>query len=168
MDPADIADDPEFESYRVHWAVFLPTAAIAVLYSGVWIWFATRNGSAGGVSQAALLVLAVGVPLLLVHAGIRYANGRLHLGRDELVACPGWPVRRERHVAYSHIAQIHLRRGLIGRVAGVGSLVIVDRNGDQTVMPDLADPESVLAVILEKCGRLQGTASQPAENARDQ
>ncbi len=146
----DAADAPPVDSYRVHWAVFLPTAAIAVLYGTLWIWFAEIQGTSGGVARAALLVVAVGVPLLFVHAGLRYVNGRLELGADELVARPGWPVRRERHVSYAHVVDVRLRRGLIGRVVDVASLIVIDRNGDRTVMPDLAEPVRVLSKVSEK------------------
>lgn len=135
------------EMYEVHWAVFLPTGVIAVLYLGLWFWFTEVHGTSGGMSRVALLVLAVGVPLLVAHAGLRYVNGRLELMEEELIACPGWPVRRERHVAYRHIADVKLRRGLIGRVLDVGSLVIVDRNGDKTVMPDLSAPRDVFDTL---------------------
>lgn len=144
--------DATVDRYRVHWAVFLPTCAITVLYGVLWAWFTEVQGTSGGVSRAALLVLAVGVPLLVVQAGLRYVNGRLELGEEELVARPGWPVRRERHVAYRHVIDVKLRRGLIGRVLDVGSLVIVDRNGDRTVMPDLAEPRHVLDVVRDRIG----------------
>lgn len=140
----------EREGFGVHWAVFLPTGVIAVLYGVMWLWFAEVEGTSGGIARAALLVLAVGVPLLVVHAALRFANGRLELGETELIARPGWPVRQERHVAYAHIVDIKLRRGLIGRSFDVGSLVITDRNGDHTVMPDLADPQSALRAVQSR------------------
>ena len=105
------------------------------------------------MSRAALLVVAVGVPLLVVHAGLRFVNGRLELGADELVARPGWPVRRERHVSYAHVVDVRLRRGVIGRLVDVASLIVIDRNGDRTVMPDLAEPKRVLAAVSEKLSR---------------
>ena len=143
-------DEQADPGYGVHWAVFLPTGVIACLYGVLWLWFGDVEGTSGGMARAALLVLAVGVPLLIVHAGLRFANGRLELGSKELIARPGWPVRRERHVAYAHIADVKLRRGLIGRALDVGSLVITDRNGDHTVMPDLADPQSVLQALQSR------------------
>ena len=150
---------PEAESYGVHWAVFLPTAAIAVLYGALWMWFTEVQGTSGGMSRAALLVLAVGVPLLVVHAGLRYVNGRIELHDEEVIARPGWPVRRERHVTYAHIVDVKLRRGLIGRVLDVASLVIIDRNGDRTVMPDLAQPEQVFDALAS--ARLARRPGQP-------
>lgn len=149
----DAVETPPVESYRVHWAVFLPTVAIAVLYGALWLWFTEVDGTSGGVSRAALLVVAVGVPLLFVHAGLRFVNGRLELGADELVARPGWPVRRERHVSYAHVVDVRLRRGVIGRLVDVASLIVVDRNGDRTVMPDLAQPKRVLQAVTEKLPR---------------
>ncbi len=146
----EAADTAPVDSYRVHWTVFLPTVVIAALYGGLWLWFTEVQGASGGVSRAAILVVAVGVPLLLVHAGLRFVNGRLELGADELVARPGWPVRRERHVTYSHVVDLRLRRGLIGRLVDVGSLIVVDHNGDRTVMPDLAEPARVMAAVSKR------------------
>ncbi len=146
----EAADVPPVDSYKVHWAVFLPTVAIALLYAGLWLWFNEIQGTSGGISRAALLVLAVGVPLLVVHAGLRFVNGRLELGADELVARPGWPVRRERHVSYIHVIDVKVRRGIIGRVLDVASLIVIDRNGDRTVMPDLAAPRDVLDAVNAK------------------
>lgn len=141
------------EVYKVHWAVFLPTVAIAVLYASLWVWFSLGQGASGGISRAALLVLAVGVPLLVVHAGLRYVNGQLELGEHELIASPGWPVRRQRHVTYDHVVDVKMRRGMIGRLIDVGTMVIIDRNGDRTVMPDLAVPQTAMKALQEKLGR---------------
>ena len=136
-------DDTEGQRFGVHWAVFLPTVAIAVLYTILWFWFTDIRGTSGGVSRAALLVLAVGVPLLLVHAGLRYVNGCIELGRDHMVVHPGWPVRREAQISFKDIARLTVKRGLIGRIFDVGTLVVTDNNGDHTVMPDLAAPDRV-------------------------
>lgn len=140
----------EAERFTMHWAVFVPTVAIAVLYTLLWFWFTEIRGTSGGMSRAALLVLVVGVPLLMVHAGLRYVNGGLELGPDEVVVRPGFPVRKQRRVTYAQITQVRLRRGLIGRVLDVGTLVMTDRNGDPTVMADLAEPDRAEQALRSK------------------
>lgn len=132
---------PETQSFGVHWAVFLPTVIIALLYAALWFWFTEVSGTSGGMSRAALLVLAVGVPVLMIRAGLRYVVGSLECGPDQLVVRPGWPARRETGIAYGQISELTVKRGLIGRLLDVGTLIITDRSGRRVIMPDLASPE---------------------------
>ena len=141
---SDAASDGRTEApvdlkVRTHWAVFLPSLVIALLYGGLWLWFPAGDG----IGRAALLVLAVGVPLLAAHAAIRFVSAEIVVRGDALIARPGLPKRTEMRVLLSDVVKVSIRRGLVGRVFDVGTVVLTDRSGLSVAVPDLAAPARV-------------------------
>ncbi|MGI9412881.1 MAG: PH domain-containing protein [Hyphomicrobiales bacterium] len=141
---------------RTHRVVFLPSLVVALLYGGLWLWYSGGTAT-DGVARAALLVLAVGVPLLIAHAAIRYYGAEIVVRGDEIIARPGLPKRSEIKVLIGDVREVAIRRGLIGRVFDVGTVVLTDRSGRSVTVPDLAGPQRVVEIV--KAGAVPNVSS---------
>ncbi|WP_110033933.1 PH domain-containing protein [Hoeflea marina] len=134
-------------------ALFLPTLVIAVGYAGLWAYLLLSGREAGALARASQAVLILGVPLLLVHAGLRLATTEMILRGSQLEIHPGFPARDPVHIAYRDIGTIRLRRGLSGRLTGSGSLILEVPAGRPVVVCALQEPEAALAAIRSRCSR---------------
>ncbi|MCY0096138.1 hypothetical protein [Hoeflea ulvae] len=128
-------------------ALFLPGVIVAAGYGGLWLFLYLDSRGDGALARVSLLVLAIGVPLLLAHAGLRLSTTRLTLRGAHLEAHPGFPARDPVIVAYPAITGMSLRRGLSGWITGAGSLVIEREVGPPLVIPGLLDPDAALAEL---------------------
>ena len=144
------AEAPEELKVGTHWTVFLPSLVIALLYGGLWAWF-SGGEAADGLARVALLVVAVGVPMLLAHAAVRFVGAEIVLRKETLTARPGVPKRTETRVRVDDVVKVSIRRGLIGRVFDVGTVILTDRSGLSVTVPDMAAPSHV-AEYVEKFG----------------
>jgi len=77
--------------FTAHWHLFLPTLVIAVLYSALWMFFASSGKADSGLARLFIVVMAIGVPLLAVHAFLRYQTIRVQVNEDQALCHPGWP-----------------------------------------------------------------------------
>ncbi len=134
---------------HAHWCVFLPTVAIALLYGSVWVWSMQAGHSNNGLARLSLLVLAVGVPLLFVHAGLRYVTTRISVGETAIRLRSGFVRREPRTLRLRDLAGVSVRRGIVGRVLDTGTVVFFKRNGDREVVLDVADPDAVGRAIFQ-------------------
>lgn len=137
---------------RVAWrasapALFLPGFVVAAGYAGLWAFLTMGGRGEGALARLSLLILVLGVPLLLAHAGLRLSTTRLTLRGAHLEAHPGFPARDPVIVSYRAITSVAVRRGLSGRITGAGSLVISRENGAPVIVAGLASPAAVLADI---------------------
>lgn len=139
-------DHPEF---KAHWQVFAPTVAIFLLYSGglIWMWFSGRHDTA--LFRLFAIVLAVGVPILTVHAFLRYETVRVRVAGGKLMHHPGWPRDTPIEVPREAVSRIIVKRGLSGRMFGGGTLVIETITGNKIAIADLARPEAIIAALEE-------------------
>jgi len=158
MEPADSQIEQrstasgQLQRHRVAWranaiALFLPGLAVAVGYGGLWLVLYLNGRGAGPLARISLMVLVIGVPLLLAHAGLRLSTTRLTLRGAHLEAHPGFPSRDPVIVAYPAVTGLSLRRGLSGWITGAGSLVIERENGAPVIIPGLSHPEDALAEL---------------------
>lgn len=145
-------------------ALFLPPLVIAAGYSALWIYLHLDGRDAGALSRASLAVLILGIPLLLVYAGLRLATTQMTLLGSQLEVHPGFPARDPVLVGYRQIEAIELRRGLSGFLTGAGSLIIAVKAGKPVVASALQDPEAAMAAI-EARRALVGSDAPPVAEA---
>lgn len=126
-------------------ALFLPGLVVALGYAGLWAFLTMSGRGEGALARVSLLILVLGVPLLLAHAGLRLSTTRLTLRGALLEAHPGFPARDPVTVSYRAITSVTVRRGLSGWITGAGSLVIARETGAPVIVAGLAKPDAVLA-----------------------
>lgn len=132
-------------------AIFLPTLVIAAGYSALSIFLHLGGRDTGALSRASMAVLVLGIPLLLVYAGLRLATTQMTLRGSQVEIHPGFPARDPILVGYRQIEAVVLKRGLSGFLTGAGSLIIDVKAGRPLVVSALQDPEAAMAAIRARC-----------------
>ncbi len=140
-----VEDVAEFEVapgrvYKARWPIFLPTLAIAAICGGA-LFFLYEEGRLGGaLARLFLIVLTVGVPILAAHAFLRYQTIRLQVVPHGIRYHPGWPKDLPVELPFELIERVRAKHGLIGYLAGTGTLVIDLTTGGRIAIADLARP----------------------------
>ncbi|MFK5978664.1 MAG: PH domain-containing protein [Rhizobiaceae bacterium] len=139
--PADDFVRSDGEIYGAHWHVFIPTMVIAVAYLFGWLFLLVLGRGEGTLAKLFVLVLAVGVPLLTIHAFLRFNTTRVQMCDAFIRYHPGWPKRFLVDLPYALVEKVSIRRGLSGRIFGGGTLVLHLTIGEKVYVPDLSDPD---------------------------
>jgi hypothetical protein len=134
--------------FRAHWSVFAPTVLVGLIYGGLWVWLTVSGGGNGALARIAMLVLVIGVPILFVHAGLRFVTTRLRVGGTAVILRLGWPRRAPRRLRLRDIAGVAVKRGVIGRIVDTGTIILTRRNGERIVVPDIAGPDRVAEAMF--------------------
>lgn len=137
------------ETYRGHWAIFLPSVVVALLYGGAWIGLLVTGRSDTALAKLALLVLLLVVPLLVTVACLRFRSLRIEVGPETVAFRQGWLRPRWTRLRYADIDAATVRWSRLGRTIGSGALQL--RTGDGTAyrILDVAVPEAVAQRINE-------------------
>ncbi len=149
-----LVDEAEFESaagervFTARWQLFLPTAAILLLYSVALAFLHWSGRGQGDLARLVLVVLTVGTPLVAAHAFLRFETIRLQVLDETVRFHPGWPRRQAGEMPLSAITAVRIRRGLSGRLFGGGTLVLKLAGGQAVAIPDLADPHGARVAIV--------------------
>lgn len=133
--------------FTAHWHLFIPTVVIAVMYSFAWLGLALLGRMDTGIARMFVVVMAVGVPLLAVHAFLRFQTIRLQISDEHVLCHQGWPKDMPIELAPELITQTVVKRGLSGRLFGGGTLVLHLSTGSDVVIADLGDPDKAKAAI---------------------
>jgi hypothetical protein len=149
-------------SRRLTWrasplALLLPGLAVALGYAGLWLYLMQTGRAESNLARISLLVLVIGVPCLLAHAGLRLSTTRLTARGAHLEAHPGFPARDPLIVAYPAITGVRVKRGLSGWLTGAGSLVIERDSGSPVVVSGLGQADSALAEVKARSPALNGS-----------
>jgi len=147
-----VADVTGFEAgeganWRPSWQIFLPTLAIGLLYFGVWGYFHLIGRAEASLSRLSLIVLGVGVPLLAVHAFLRYQTIRIQVVENAVRYHPGWPKDMPVDMPLELIDRVKVRKGISGRLFGLGTLVLHLTSGQKVAVTDLRWPEEARDAI---------------------
>lgn len=138
-------DDPsELENardrvYRARWQLFLPTIAIALLYGAAWVYLNNEGRSDSALARLSVIIIAVGVPGLAVHAFLRFQTIRLQLLPTCIRYHPGWPKDVPVDLPYELLEKVRVKRGLIGFLTGSGTLVFHLTTGEKVAIADVAN-----------------------------
>ena len=132
---------------RAHWALFLPTIAIALLYGSAWAILALGGAGDGALARLCLIVAVTATPLLGALAFFRYQTVSLALVDNVVIVNRGGPGADTRAVPITDIAAVSLRRGLAGRFTKMATVRLDLRSGRPLVIAGLADPRHVVDAI---------------------
>lgn len=141
-------------------ALLLPGLAVALGYAGLWLYLMQAGREDSNLARVSLLVLVIGVPCLLAHAGLRLSTTRLTARGAHLEAHPGFPARDPLIVAYPAITGASVKRGLSGWLTGAGSLVIERETGAPVVVSGLGQADAALAEVKARSPALNGTVQR--------
>lgn len=136
--------------YRARWQLFMPTVAIAVLYSALWLYLDISGRGGFALTRLVVIVMAVGVPLLAAHAFLRYETIRLQILDQVVRYHPGWPRDLPVDMPYELIERVGVKRGLSGVIFGGGTLVMFLTTGEKAAVADLAEPEKARELIEKR------------------
>ncbi len=144
--PAD-ADESVVMRSVSHWSVFLPAVFVCALYGGVWLWMLSQDRGDGAIARLMLLVCVVIVPLLLVHAFLRYMSTCVTVTKSAVILERGWPRRMPITVVFGDVSEIGTSRPVFGRLFGSGALILSTRRNKRFVVGDLEDPEGLAETL---------------------
>jgi len=137
---------------RAHWSVFLPAVIVAALYGLGWVGLDTTGHAGGALGRLVFLVLLTAPPLLVAHAFLRYYSARATVTRKYILLSRGWPRYTAERIPLADVESVTLRRSLVARLVGAGSLHIRLWDGRDIDARDLADPHELVDIIR---GRLR-------------
>ena len=153
LEDADIFEPDQAEPgtiFRPRWQLFLPTLAIAALYSMAWTWLVLEERGGGALARLFLIVMAIGVPLLAAHAFLRYQTIRVQVLNDAVRYHPGWPRDLPIDMPLDLIDRVRVKRGLSGLLFGGGTLVMDLTTGEKAAVADLYDPQGARRTIEQR------------------
>ena len=155
----DLNDEPIGESvlgksaqqvlhrYRAHWHIFVPTIIICILYISGWVTLYVMGKSGGDLARLFIVVLAVGVPLLLAHAFLRYQTISIVIFDSHMQYHTGWPKAEPVKLPYAVIDKIKYTRGLSGRIFGGGTVILQLVAGEAIGIADVEKPAEATANV---------------------
>ncbi|MEC9343092.1 MAG: PH domain-containing protein [Pseudomonadota bacterium] len=144
-------------SFRARWQLFLPTLAIALIYSVAWLYLMNTDKGHYALTRLVVIVMAVGVPLLAVHAFLRYQTIRVQVLPDTVRYHSGWPRDLPIDMPLELIDRVRVKRGLSGMLFGGGTLIMDLATGEKAAIADLNDPGGARAAIEQ---RMPGDAGE--------
>ncbi|MCG6859531.1 MAG: hypothetical protein LJE67_15845 [Salaquimonas sp.] len=137
-------------AFRARWQLFLPTIAIAVIYSAAWIYLVNAGKGDYALVRLLVIVMAVGVPMLAVHAFLRYQTIRVQVLPDAVRYHPGWPRDLPIDMPLDLIDQVRVKHGLSGLLFGGGTLVMDLTTGEKAAVADLSNPDRAREAIEQR------------------
>ena len=137
-------------AFRARWQLFLPTIAIAVIYSAAWFYLVNTGKGDYALVRLLVIVMAVGVPLLAAHAFLRYQTIRVQVLPDAVRYHPGWPRDLPIDMPLDLIDRVRVKRGLSGLLFGGGTLVMDLTTGEKAAVADLYDPQGARRTIEQR------------------
>lgn len=139
--------EPAVMRKGAHWSIFMPTVVVAALYGGTWLLLALHGREHGALGRLLMLVCALGVPMLLVHAFLRYMSTCVTVTKSAVILERGWPRRQPITVVLGDVADAGTRRPLMGRLFGSGALIVKTRRNRRFVVNDLDDPDALAETL---------------------
>ncbi|MFK7901309.1 MAG: PH domain-containing protein [Nitratireductor sp.] len=136
----EVADKMGKPTYASHWQIFIPTLVIFLAYGLGLIVLFSMGMTSSALFRLGAIVLGVGVPLIAVHAFLRFSTVRLQFLETHLRYHSGWPSDASVDVPYELISSLDVRRGLAGRLFGGGTIVIKLTTGNRIAIADVFDP----------------------------
>ncbi len=124
-------------------ALFLPTAVIATGYAVALGVLQLLGKGDGAFARLCIVVLALGVPLLLANALLRYFTIHIRFLSDTIIVHPGFPRRNAREIAYPLIRDVRVSQGMSGKLSNSGTLILELVTGQRVAIGDLAEPHKV-------------------------
>lgn len=150
---------------HAHWTIYLPSIVVALVWAGIYLWAVSHQPVLGGLRAVALVVEALGVPLLLFFAAVRARVLAVEVrmrdnGQVELYARSGFARPKEIHIGAQEIAAVHVRRSLPQKFFGGGALVLKTLSGDSLWFTDLDQPDAIAQALTRPVNDKFGTVEK--------
>ncbi len=151
-----MSDQPDTEQYeplfryKAHWHIFVPTVIIAILYIAGWIVLYFMGLAGSGLARLFIVVLAIGVPILFVHAFLRYQTIAIEIYDNHLQYHTGWPRAEPVRLPYGMIKNARSTRGLSGRLFGGGTVVLKLLAGEEIGIADVEAPDRAVKNLMAR------------------
>ena len=147
---------------RAHWSIFLPALVVALLWGLVYLLADNWTPRLSGIASVSLVVEAVIVPLLFLHAwGRAYVLG-LRVGGRGLEARAGFPRRGVIEVGAREIAELDFGQSPLQRYFGAGRLDIRTESGARIRLDDLADAKAAAGAVRRLMAAAHPTRDETA------
>ncbi|MCC2112949.1 MAG: PH domain-containing protein [Hyphomicrobiales bacterium] len=134
-------------SASAHWALFLPTVLIALLYGLAWLILYLAGQGDGDLARLCLVVVVVAPPLIGAYALFRYVTIALTLADGNVLVNSGGFGATIREIPADDIRAVTVKHGLVGQLVDMGTVRIETVSGDRIVVPGLASPQPVVRAI---------------------
>jgi len=141
--------------YIAHWHIFIPTIIVTGLYFIAWIILHATGMGQSGLARISFLVIAIGVPFMTAYAFLRYQTIRVQINENDIICHPGWPKDLPIDVPISIISRVRVKRGLVGRLFGGGTLLLQLSTGSTVLIPDLRD-------VRDACKAIESLIENPS------
>ena len=115
---------------RRHWATISSVPVVLLLAALLFFPVAWQ--------LAVLLMFCAGAAGIVAY--LSYASAEFGLTDKRVLAKTGWLHRRSHEMLLSKVASIHVDQGLVGRLLGFGTLVIVGTGGSPETLPGIEAP----------------------------
>jgi len=136
-----------------HWTVFLPTVVVFLLYGGAWVVLICVGKGNTALAKISLLVILIVVPVLAIHAYLRFVSLGLMVGQDFVLYRQGWLRPRWKRLRIEDLSGVTVLQGPAGRWFGGGGVILSKTDGSDVCLYDLADPEAVAERIARHIGK---------------
>jgi len=140
-------------SFRARWQVFLPTVAVAIIYSGAWFYLINTGRDEYALVRLVFIVMSIGVPILAAHAFLRFQTVRVQVLPNAVRYHPGWPRDVPIDMPLDLIDRVRIKRGISGHVFGGGTLVMDLTTGQKAAVADLCNPKGARDAIERRMQR---------------
>ncbi len=154
----DVSPAPVLASAKAHASVFLPALVIAVLYGGIWLFIVALGKGDGALARLMVLICVIGVPAVFLHAFLRFMSTSADLTERTLVINRGWPRRRTVTLDLRDVVDVQTRQTVLGRVLGVGTLIVRNSKGSRYRINDLAAPILFMRAVLQVQAELKAVS----------
>ncbi len=134
-------------SASAHWALFLPTVLIALLYGLAWLILYLAGLGDSDLARLCLVVFVVAPPLIGAYALFRYETIGLTLAEGRLLVNSGGFGADIREIPLNEVRAVTVKRGLVGRLVDMGTVRIETGSGRDVVVPGLAAPQTVVRAV---------------------
>lgn len=138
---------------RAHWSLFLPAAAVALVYGLTMVLLGATGKGQGELARLVQLVFVLAPPLLLAHAFLRYYSTGLAVTEEHVLTARGWPRRMGEQVALADVTAIEIVSTRLQRRLGAGRVRLTLKDGGRITVNDLARPEPVVEAIARRIGK---------------
>lgn len=139
----------EAAAAAAHWTIYLPTLVVAFTWGIVFLWAGWQEPALEAIKAIALVIEAVVVPFLFIHAFLRARVLRAAAREGALTAEWGFPVRKRLALDMGEVVLAQVRRSHAQRLFGGGALALIERSGKRHLIADLDRPEEIAALINE-------------------
>lgn len=144
-------------------SLFLPTMVVLAGYGVALAGLVLAGRGDGALARLCIVVLALGGPFLIAHATLRVFTIRVAVMPRTLYVHRGFPSGEAQDIPYRLIDRVAVRRGLAGRIAGSGALVVTLSGDRRVVVGDLKHADQARAAIV----RHMPAGERPAPDSPD-